>query len=66
MFNLRISLSGFNCNACVKLAKSVIEKINGVKSVEVDISGNTLITSERTLAIEEIKNALSDTDFKVI
>ena len=66
MFDLSISLSGFQCGACVKLAKSVIGKINGVKSVEVDISGNTLITSERAIAIEEIKNALSNTDFKVV
>jgi len=66
MFNMKINLSGFKCNACVKLAKSVIEKINGVKSAEVDISGNTLITSERNIPIEEIKNALSNTDFRVI
>jgi copper chaperone CopZ len=66
MFDLSINLSGFKCGACVKLTKSIIGKINGVKNVEVDISGKTLVTSERAIAIEEIKNALSDTDFRIV
>jgi len=66
MFDLNINISGFKCGACVKLAKSVIEKIKGVKNVDVDISGKTLITSERNITVDKVKNALSDTGFKVI
>lgn len=66
MFDLGIRLSGFKCGACVKLAKSAIGKLSGVKSVEVNISGDAFITSERAIAIEEITNALSDTDFRVV
>lgn len=66
MFSLNINLSGLKCNACVKLVKSKIGKIDGVKSVEVNLTGETCIISERLVTKDEIKHALSKTDFGII
>ena len=66
MFSLNINLSGLKCNACVKLVKSKVGKIDGIKSVEVNLSGETCIISERLVTKDEIKQALSETDFGII
>lgn len=67
MFNLNISLSGMKCSACAKLVKSKIEKIDGIKNVEVNfLSGEASIISERLITKDEIKKVLSDTNFRII
>ena len=66
MFSLNINLSGLKCNACVKLVKSKVVKIDGIKSVDVNLSGETCIISERLVTKDEIKHALSETDFGII
>ena len=66
MFSLNINLSGLKCNACVKLVKSKVGKIDGIKSVEVNLTGETCIISERLVTRDEIKYALSGTDFGII
>ena len=66
MFSLKINLSGLECNACVKLVKSKIGKIPGITSVEVNLSGETCINSERLVTKDEIKQALSETNFGII
>lgn len=66
MFSLNINLSGLKCNACIKLVKSKVGKIDGIKSVEVNLSGETCIISERLVTGDEIKHALSGTDFGII
>ncbi|MCX6382908.1 MAG: heavy-metal-associated domain-containing protein [Candidatus Humimicrobiaceae bacterium] len=66
MFSLNINLSGLKCNACVKLVKSKVGKIDGIKSVDVNLSGETCIISERLVTKDEIKHALSETDFGII
>jgi copper chaperone CopZ len=66
MFSLNINLSGLKCNACVKLVKSEIGKITGIKGVEVNLSGETCINSERLVTKDEIKQALSKTNFGII
>ena len=66
MFSLNINLSGLKCNACVKLVKSEIGKITGINGVEVNLSGETCINSERLVTKDEIKQALSETNFGII
>ena len=66
MFSLNINLSGLKCNACVKLVKSKVGKIDGIKSVDVNLSGETCIISERLVTKDEIKHALAETDFGII
>lgn len=66
MFNLKVNLSGLKCNACIKLVKSRIGKISGIKNVDVDLSGKVDIVSERIVTKDEIKLILSGTDFEVI
>jgi copper chaperone CopZ len=46
--------------------KSKVGKIEGIKSVEVNLSGETSIISERLVTRDEIKHALSGTDFGII
>ena len=66
MFSLDISLSGLECNACIKLVKSKVGKIDGIKSVEVNLLGETCIISERQVTKDEIKRVLSGTNFEII
>jgi len=65
MFSLNINLSGLKCNACVKRVKSKVGKIDGIKSVEVNLSGETCIVSERLVTRDEIKQALFGTGFEI-
>ena len=66
MFSQNINLSGLKCDACVKLVKSKVGKIDGIKSVEVNLSGETSIISERLVTRDEIEHSLSGTDFIII
>jgi copper chaperone CopZ len=66
MFSLNVNLSGLKCSACIKLVKSKIGKIDGVKNVDIDLSGKTYINSERMVTKDDIKLVLSGTDFKII
>ena len=62
MFSLNVNLSGLKCSACIKLVKSKIGKIDGVKNVDIDLSGKTYINSERMVTKDDIKLVLSGTD----
>lgn len=60
------NISGFTCGACANLARKRIEKISGVKNVEVDLTGKTIISSDHEINKEEIQQALTDTHYIVI
>lgn len=64
---IKFKLSGLTCEACVKISKKRIEKIGGVQGVEIDLSsGDVKLTSEREIKIEEIRDAFSGLEFKVL
>ncbi|KKR33524.1 MAG: Heavy metal translocating P-type ATPase [Candidatus Gottesmanbacteria bacterium GW2011_GWC2_39_8] len=66
MNTLELIITGITCEACIKLIKKRIEKIDGVKDIDIKISGETVISGERNIDLEEIVDVLKDTDYKVI
>ena len=61
MFTYRIEITNLTCEACVKLSESVLKKIDGVVSAEVDLQtgfGQVLATQalEQTEIITSLKN----------
>lgn len=66
MQTIKINIAGMTCDACVKLSKLKISKINGVRDVRIsDIKGQTEILADRDIELEEIQKALIGTDYKV-
>lgn len=66
MYTLNVKLAGLTCSACTKLAKKRIEKLGGVKEVDVQLSGETQILSERMIPKNEIKDVLLGSDYEII
>lgn len=63
---IKFQIKGLTCDACVRLSKKCIGKISGVKEVRVsDINGDAEIFSSREIALDEIKDALSGTNYTV-
>lgn len=62
-----IKLSGLTCEACIKLASKRLKNIDGIEDVQIkDIGGETKITTTRPVTADEIRAALSDSDYKVV
>lgn len=63
--NIQFKIDGLTCEACEKISAKKIAKISGVSAVSVNKdSGLATISAERVIALEEINQALKDTDFK--
>ncbi|PJA87110.1 MAG: hypothetical protein CO141_01220 [Candidatus Moranbacteria bacterium CG_4_9_14_3_um_filter_42_9] len=64
--NYQIQLQGLHCESCKKITEKRIGKLEGVTSVNVDISQQTaLVRSERALNQTEVEEALKDTAYKI-
>lgn len=67
MKSIKIYIKNMTCDACVKLSKLKISKIEGVKDVRIsDINGQTEIIADRRIEPEEIQKSLADTNYQVI
>lgn len=66
-YNLNIKISGITCEACIKLIKKKVGKLEGVSGVEISgNSGETTITSIKKLSISDITSALSGLPYQVL
>lgn len=63
--NNTFKISGMHCGACQKVIEKKLMKIEGVKKVNVELSGEAVITANRSINIDEVKLALEGTDYKV-
>lgn len=66
MNKLTVKLSGLTCEACAKLVKRRIEKIDGVENATVLNDGTASIVASFNITKEDVRNALSDTEYKVL
>lgn len=66
MQTFNFKLTGLTCGACAKLAKRRIEKIVGIRDVDILDNGNSTIVSDLAISKEQIKEALFGTDYKVV
>lgn len=59
-------ISGFHCEACVKLSTMKIRKISGVEDVLVTQDGTTKVNAIRAIASDEIAEALAGLGYTVV
>jgi copper chaperone CopZ len=58
-------LKNLTCEACVKIAKRKIEKMEGVVDVDLNLDGKLEITANNEIAKGDIEQALENTKYKV-
>ncbi|MBI5414241.1 heavy-metal-associated domain-containing protein [Candidatus Peregrinibacteria bacterium] len=66
MFSSSFTITGITCEACVKLIKKRLQKIQNVTEVSLELSGNLGISSDRQIEKTELLSALEGTDYKVL
>lgn len=54
-----------HCGACQKVIEKKLMKIEGVEKVNVELSGEAIITAKRPINIDEVRLALEGTDYQV-
>ncbi|MFA6422063.1 MAG: heavy metal-associated domain-containing protein [Candidatus Buchananbacteria bacterium] len=64
MNNFEFKITNFHCDACVTLAKKVLEKISGIINIDVNRNGLVKVESDRIIGFEEIKSSLEAIDQK--
>lgn len=66
MTTIKVKISGFDCESCIKLTKMTLLDIPGVKEVRIkDLKGDTEIDADREIGLDEIKESLKDTAYTV-
>ncbi len=66
MITNRFKISGFDCESCIKLTKMTLQDLPGVQEIRIkDLKGETEIDADREITIDEVKEALKDTDYNV-
>lgn len=63
--NNNFKVSGMHCNACQKIIEGRLSKITGVSNVKADLSGEVIITANRTVSLDEVKLALDKTGYQI-
>jgi copper chaperone CopZ len=60
-----LSIEGMSCNHCVMHVKSALEKLPGVKSVEVSLAGKSAVVAGDGLDEAAIKAAVDEAGYAV-
>lgn len=64
--NQTVKVENMKCAGCAGTVKTNLEAIKGVQEAEVDLATYTVaLETEREVEIVELKDALSDTPYKV-
>lgn len=63
--NNTFKISGMHCGACQKVIEKKLMKIEGVEKVNVELSGEVIITAGRSINRDEVILALKGTDYQV-
>lgn len=66
MQTLNFKITGLTCSACAKLAKRRLEKIEGVEEITVLENGDSMVVADSPISKNQIKEALSGTDYNVV
>ena len=60
------TISGFDCDSCIKLSQSILADLSGVKQVKISgLDGKTEIQTEREISLDEIQQAFEGTQYQV-
>ena len=62
-----IKIEGMHCDNCAKRVKESLEKIEGVKSVKVNLNGkNATIKYKDTINLGLVKSSIEELEFKYL
>lgn len=65
-YNLNLKISGITCEACIRLIKKKVGKLNGVSDVIIKgNTGETTVISIRKLSVSDITSALSGLPYQI-
>ena len=65
-YNLNVKISGITCEACIRLIKKKVGKLDGVTDVVIkDNSGETTVVSVKKLNVSDIITVLSGLPYQV-
>lgn len=59
------SIEGVKCGGCVAAVKEKLSKLDNVDNVEVNIQDKNIVV-EGTASKEELQDALSNTNYKIV
>ncbi len=62
----RLSIEGMSCSHCVGRVRSALSGIQGVTSVQVDLTGKSAIVQGAALNDEQLKAAVGDAGYEVV
>ena len=63
----KISIEGMSCDHCIKHVTNALSELDGVNSVDVNLSGNyAIITTVNEVNDEDIKAVLDDAGYDVV
>jgi copper chaperone CopZ len=67
MANVKIKAAGMHCTGCEGNAQDFVSEVNGVKKVKADYKKGTIEVQydEKTVTIEEIKEAIARAGYEV-
>jgi copper chaperone len=68
MTTTTLEVKGMSCSHCVNAIESALNKLNGVETFNVDLSGNqvTLSYDEEVVQIEKVKEAIEEEGYDVV
>lgn len=62
-----VKIEGMTCGGCANSVKKKLSALEGVQSVEVDLDKQqAIISSERAIDQEVLKEALADTSYSIV
>lgn len=66
MTTQNFTISGFDCESCVKLSDSILRDLPGVKDVKISgLDGKVTMEVEKELSLESIQEAFEGTHYVV-
>ncbi|KKQ27238.1 MAG: hypothetical protein US42_C0012G0009 [Candidatus Magasanikbacteria bacterium GW2011_GWC2_37_14] len=62
---INFKITNITCGACIKLSKSALGSLPGVKRIEINSDGLTTLESDTDISMAEIKETLEKVDKKI-
>lgn len=57
---------GIHCQSCQKVIERKLMKISGVSQIKVELNGLAIITANRLVSLDEVKQSLEGTDYTIL
>lgn len=66
MNEYKFSITNLACSACSKVCAMILQRIDGVVSVDIREDGQTIVTSTKPLDMELIKMKLQEKEYHIV